>query len=172
MKKKRLFKTSLKIEPDNIQPRTSFLDIDNHFSTTDERNKVLTLIERYKREAMVDDETGSVSLYFLQTSEMAKATLQLLDKIHELETEEGKIKTTIHDIKRTEMDRVFKEFLTNDYERRFKVTKNIVISALIGEENVTDELTRQAREQKVFHEKLKRIRTYNLNEESNIIKFK
>ena len=34
------------------------------------------------------------------------------------------------------MDRIFEEYLRNDYFQRFKVEKNVVLSALIGEDNI------------------------------------
>ena len=46
------------------------------------------------------------------------------------------------------MNRIFEEYLKNDYFQRFKVEKNVVLSALIGEDNILPELNKQMRETK------------------------
>jgi hypothetical protein len=52
-------------------------------------------------------------------------------------------------MKKNEMNRINKEFYTNEYERRFNITQEDVISALIGVDNTPNELIRQRREQRV-----------------------
>ena len=42
-------------------------------------------------------------------------------------------------LKKKEMNRIMREFLENDYERRFKVSFEIVLSALVGEYNMIRE---------------------------------
>jgi hypothetical protein len=59
------------------------------------------------------------------------------------------IKKNISNLKLNEMNRLIKEFNSNEYERRFKTTRFTVISALIGEEHVNLEISRQIRENKV-----------------------
>lgn len=72
--------------------------------------------------------------------------IQLLDKLGE---EERNIKKEISEMKRQELDRIGKEFLLNAYERRFNVTLETVISALIGEENSFWEFERIRRKRRV-----------------------
>lgn len=48
-----------------------------------------------------------------------------------------------------EMIRITKEFLENDYEKRFQTTQDIVIGALIGEENKKTEFIKQEKVKKV-----------------------
>jgi hypothetical protein len=52
-------------------------------------------------------------------------------------------------MKKNEMNRINKEFYTNEYERRFNINQEDVISALIGSDNTANELIRQRREQRV-----------------------
>ena len=47
------------------------------------------------------------------------------------------------------MIRITKEFLENDYEKRFQTTQDIVIGALIGEENKKTEFIKQEKFKKV-----------------------
>ena len=54
------------------------------------------------------------------------------------------------------MDRIFEEYLRNDYFQRFKVEKNVVVlSALIGEDNILPELNKQMIEEKKYYDSLK-----------------
>ena len=60
-------------------------------------------------------------------------------------------------LKKKEMNRIFEEYLKNDYFQRFKVEKNVVLSALIGEDNILPELNKQMRETKKYFDNLKSI---------------
>jgi hypothetical protein len=62
-----------------------------------------------------------------------------------------KKKKILHKIKRDELDRIAKEFLTNEYERRFNVSKKTVVSAIVGEDNANFEIARQTREENVIN---------------------
>ena len=53
-------------------------------------------------------------------------------------------------MKTNELKRINKEFLTNDYKRRFNISQETIISAIIGENLASTELIRQLREQKVI----------------------
>ena len=59
-----------------------------------------------------------------------------------------------------EMDRIFKEFQKNNYKERFQVDKKTVINALIGEDNLENELIRQERREKDYLYKMKKIQLY------------
>jgi hypothetical protein len=74
----------------------------------------------------------------------------LLKDLCEIDGKIDKMKSFMMNLRRNEMNRIMKEFNTNDYERRFKTTRFSVISALMGEENTIAELNRQKREQKVL----------------------
>jgi hypothetical protein len=159
MKTKLLFKTSVKMDSQNSnnaeESKTPInnLNLDaNQFNSIEERDRFMSLIEKYKKESLVEVESmtyKTVNNYGLQGGDITRATLDLLNKIKDLESEETSVKANIQSVKKAELDRIFKEYLTNDYERRYKVTKSVVISALIGEDNIFHELVRQAREQRV-----------------------
>jgi len=76
------------------------------------------------------------NLFFMKTLKM------LEDKLTEVRNE-------MSIVKKNEMNRISKEFLLNDYVRRFNTTEEIVIGALIGEDHLGKELNRQQREMKV-----------------------
>jgi len=62
-----------------------------------------------------------------------------------------------------EMDRIFKEFQKGNYKDRFQVDKKTVINALIGEDNLENELIRQERRERDYMHKMKKIQLYQTN---------
>jgi hypothetical protein len=66
-------------------------------------------------------------------------------------------------IKMKEMDRIFKEFQRNNYEQKYNADKIKVISALIGEDNVKNELFRQERREKIYLEQISKSQLYIKN---------
>jgi hypothetical protein len=65
-------------------------------------------------------------------------------------------------MKRKELERINKEFLTNQYERRFRISQDVVVSVIVGEDHVNSEMNRQNKEQKVFYEKLMMVRNFDI----------
>jgi hypothetical protein len=63
------------------------------------------------------------------------------------------------------MDRIFNEYLRNDYKKRYNVEKNVVLSALIGEDNINAELTKQLKRAKMYMDDMNKI-GMNKNKES------
>jgi hypothetical protein len=91
----------------------------------------------------------------------------LRKKFNKLREEKDMLKTN-------EMDRIFKEFQRNNYSKRYNVDKMQVISALIGEDNINNELFRQERREKNYFEQIsksllytKKINYKAFNEKSN-----
>ena len=77
--------------------------------------------------------------------------LPLFEKIKILEAKEVEINDRLNRMKIDELRRINNEFLLNDYERRFKVTQEEVISALVGEIKTTIEYIKQMKDQKVIY---------------------
>ncbi len=75
--------------------------------------------------------------------------LVMMTKITEFEKIYDACKNEIQIYKKRELNRISKEYLTNDYERRYNVKQEIVISAICGEDNMNAEFSRLIREQKV-----------------------
>lgn len=78
-------------------------------------------------------------------------SFEIVGKINELEAQYENKKKTLQKIKRDELDRISKEFLTNEYERRFNVSKKTIVSAIVGEDNTDSEIIRQSREENVIN---------------------
>ncbi len=77
----------------------------------------------------------------------------LSNDLFELKQEKDKLKLN-------EMDRIFKEFQKNDYKQRYQVEKKTVISALIGEDNIENELFKQSKREKDYIHKMNKIQLF------------
>ena len=77
----------------------------------------------------------------------------LSNDLFELKQEKDKLKLN-------EMDRIFKEFQKNDYKQRYQVEKKTVISALIGEDNIENELFKPSKREKEYIHKMNKIQLF------------
>ena len=62
------------------------------------------------------------------------------------------------------------EFLKNsknDYKQRYQVEKKTVISALIGEDNIENELFKQSKREKEYIHKMNKIQLFQTKYKSN-----
>lgn len=74
----------------------------------------------------------------------------IIKEIQRLEKSDEEITKDMCKLKNFELNRINKEFLIKDYARRFNVTQEKVISALIGEDLTQHEFTNLKKEQNVF----------------------
>ena len=65
------------------------------------------------------------------------------------------------------MERINKEFYSNDYERRYNITLEGMISAIVGEDNVLEEIGKQRRDAEAYFKKIEGLRSYNMMSELN-----
>ena len=72
----------------------------------------------------------------------------------------------MQNIKRNESKRIFTEFMKNNYQRRYQVTKKKVLSALLGEDSISPEMYSQTREAKKYFDTIKNIELYKTGAES------
>ena len=63
-----------------------------------------------------------------------------------------------------------REFLQNDYERRFNVPIEIVLNALVGEKNLIQENEKQKNYKQEFIKNIKNCNFYRIFEKNNNIK--
>jgi len=95
-----------------------------------------------------------------------KDSIDFFVRMKELENALEKIKNEMEEMKKNELIRINNEYLMNDYERRFGVSLDIVISVIIGKECAFEEYTKQLREQKNFIQKRNFCKTFNFMEVS------
>jgi len=65
------------------------------------------------------------------------------------------------------LERLNKEFVFNEYGRRFNTDQQTVISAIVGQENSHSEYSKIIREQRDYFQKVKMCRTFNFLNNSN-----
>ena len=118
-------------------------DIQNYFNENNKNNSIAKENEALKSNEYLNYSNLSNELFLLKK-----------------EKDELKIK---------EMNRIFKEFQRNNYKERFQVDKKTVINALIGEDNLDNELIRQERRERDYLYKIKKIQLY---QSSNQVKKK
>lgn len=61
-----------------------------------------------------------------------------LDFVSKLEEINKKIKNELTAMRTIELNRILKEFMTNDYEKKYGVSFNSILSIMIGEDNIKD----------------------------------
>lgn len=83
------------------------------------------------------------------THEFDVETITLLKSVSNMEKTYQNKKDEIKKMKRSELNRLEKEFLGNNYSRRYDVSLATIISAIAGEDYLTSELVSLSRERKV-----------------------
>ena len=123
------------------------------------------LIEKYKRENNVYDEALSIKKIesiMKNKNALGEDAIKYIKSVQDLESQLKSVQSSMQIIKREEIDRINKEFYTNDYERRFRVSLDVIISAIVGEDNTMNEIGRLFRDQKAYYKKLENLRSFNI----------
>ena len=89
----------------------------------------------------------------------------IMEKISKLAVVSNFIEYEIIQLKRVEMDRLFKEFFENKYEQRYKVNLETVVGALVGEGKKDSELMKYHRMKKEYYDNMRYIQYFNLKAE-------
>ena len=99
------------------------------------------------------DMNENINLENFEKDEEVSGYFAICKKLRRLKLEKEKLKAE-------EMDRIFREFQKNNYGEKYRVDKNTVICALIGEDNLNAELLRQSRKEKRYLEELAKSRMH------------
>jgi uncharacterized membrane-anchored protein YjiN (DUF445 family) len=78
-----------------------------------------------------------------------------IEQFKKLIKKQKELRAKIEEMKKREMDRIFNEYLRNNYYQKYNVEKNVVLSALIGEDNINNELNKQIKRAKKFFDNAK-----------------
>jgi hypothetical protein len=127
------------------------------------------LIDKYKRENNLFDENLNVKKIqdmLKNRAELGEDKIEYIRSVQDIEAQLRSLQNDMQIMRRKELDRINKEFYTNDYERRYKINLEGIISALIGEDNTPNEYAKQIRDQKTYYKKLEGLRSYNLLEDA------
>lgn len=159
---KNIFKTSIENDFDD----NNLLDDNAELN----KNLIKYLLDKYKKNS---DNVNSMTLKnFKSLNSTNKAYLaddevEYVRTVQNYETQLLEIQNILQKMKKIEMERINKEFYTNDYERRYNITLEGMISAIVGEDNVLNEIGKQRRDAEAYFKKLEGLRSYNLMSELN-----
>lgn len=70
-----------------------------------------------------------------------EGTFELDSKL--IERTYSELKNKMRIMKKDQLDRIGKEFLFNNYEKRFKVSQEVVLGAIVGEDKAKSALANQ-----------------------------
>ena len=92
-----------------------------------------------------------------------------IEKIDELKIKIKEIEGEILVLKKSEINRIFKEYVENDYQNKYHVPIDIVLAALLGEHNKNIEINKYSKYKKEYLDELKNIRFYQYGQDKNSI---
>lgn len=78
-----------------------------------------------------------------------KETITLVSEMKENEAKLTDMQNYLTELKNNELSRINFEFLRRDYQRRFNINHEEIVSIIVGEDSITDEVSKLRREQKV-----------------------
>jgi hypothetical protein len=81
-------------------------------------------------------------------SKIDENTINSFKAVKELQNSINDLKLKMESLKSKELKRINKEFLTNNYQRRYNITQEEVISAIVGEDNTIKEYAKFVKDQK------------------------
>ena len=130
------------------------------------KNKSMFDLLKYKN----NKNKEKITLNYLMKEELKKFFIyspkkiknyENIEKYYQLDKLEKIILADIENLKKKEINRITKEFLYNNYEKRFEISLETVLTALLGEYNKTFEKERQKNIKNEYLKKLKFISFYN-----------
>jgi hypothetical protein len=92
----------------------------------------------------------NINEFLTKSKKLEDHSFDLVPQITELEKIYETNRKQLFDLKRKELDRIAKEFLLNDYARRYNVTYRVLVTAIAGEDMAAIELKKHKRELKVI----------------------
>ena len=122
------------------------------------------IIYKYRNNYLQDEKGNDISNN-IKTNENKKLLLKQNKKISfekyiAWKDEIEKLKELKETLKEKEMERIFEEFRLKKYSKKYNIDKKIVLSALIGEQNITKEFTIQNKKEKLLKEERGKTRLY------------
>ena len=153
LRKQHIFKTSKNLTKGNFDLNNDEKSEEYLFKKTKKKQYKIRDLQKFFDENCY---------YFLKGNEGFKSNEYqnyyiLSNELFSLRQEKEKMKLQ-------EMERIFKEFQKNNYKKKYQVEKKVVINALIGEDNLENELFKQSKREKDYIYKMKKIQlTQNRN---------
>jgi hypothetical protein len=151
-----IFKTNL-IKKNSVLKRSvsqtnymkSFIHSNNDDEEEDERNE--KELNSFKQLSMIIAKNKN------------NLEIEKLPQMNDIENLQGKIKkieNEIVELKKNEINRIFKEFIENDYQNKYHVSVDVVLAALLGEHTKNIEVNKFAKFKREYFDEIKNIRFY------------
>lgn len=89
--------------------------------------------------------------------------IEKLPQMNDIENLQGKIKkieNEIVELKKNEINRIFKEFIENDYQNKYHVSVDVILAALLGEHTKNIEVNKFAKFKREYLDEIKNIRFF------------
>jgi hypothetical protein len=159
---KNVFKTSI----ENDFDENNLLDDNAELN----KNLIKYLLDKYKKNS---ENFNSMTLKNFKSinannkAYLAEDEIEYIKSVQNLESQLVELQNFMLKMKKAEMERINKEFYTNDYERRYNITLEGMISAIVGEDNVLNEIGKQKRDAEAYFKKLEGLRSFNVMSELN-----
>ena len=104
---------------------------------------------------------NDIKNYTLKNKNIFKSNKEIkFEECIQLNKQMEKIKKIKEDLKNKEMGRIFEEYRKNKYYEKYNVEKDILINALVGEDNLINEMYNQKKKEKQFNDEILKIRLY------------
>lgn len=131
-------------------------------------NIVKSYIRSYNDDEEEDERNEKELNTFKQLSmliEKNKNSLEIeklpeMNDIEELQVKIKKIENEIVELKKNEINRIFKEFIENDYQNKYHVSVDVILAALLGEHTKNIEINKFAKFKREYFDEIKNIRFY------------
>eukprot|EP00347_Sterkiella_histriomuscorum_P004311 403360932 len=97
-------------------------------------------------------------------SRLSQADPKLVEQeIQSLEKRYNQLKQKMRKIKQEALERIGKEFLLNNYSKRFKVNQEVVLSAIVGEDKAKETMSLQLKKQDDYRRIVEKNKTFTFS---------
>ena len=132
------------------------------------------IVKTYIHSSVDDEQRDQEMNTFKEISKLVEnkenMEIEKMPGMNDIETLQKKIKSIeneIVELKNKEIIRIFKEFIENDYQNKYRVSIDVVLAALLGEHMKNIEVNKFSKFKKEYYENLKNIRFYEYGKKND-----
>ena len=132
------------------------------------------IVKTYIHSSVDDEQRDQEMNTFKEISKLVEnkenMEIEKMPGMNDIETLQKKIKSIeneIVELKNKEIIRIFKEFVENDYQNKYRVSIDVVLAALLGEHMKNIEVNKFSKFKKEYYENLKNIRFYEYGKKND-----